>query len=153
MESKKRNWGKPEVGVQLFMPNEYCAPCGDGTTMVTYTFWCDAGSGSYYVWLDNNILGGPAEGDWVEVGSGWYTEYEWQGNDEYIGRFHPCQATHSVTVPKGTSIDDVFPYGLISKQQSGYNTTRVRIWRGDDGNNIHCTTHLDESEYTTHNPS
>lgn len=154
METMKKQWGKPLTGVQRFVP-QYCqTPCGDGTTMVTYNFWCNAGNGrSYYVWLDNNTIGGDAEGDWYEVSSGWTTEYEWRGQDEYIGRFHACEASHSVTVPKGSSIDDIFPLGLISRNMYGTNATRVRIWRGEDGDNIHCTTKLDTSEFTPHNPS
>ena len=66
MESIKRKWGKPEVGVQLFMPNEYCVPCGDGTTMVTYEFWCNAGTGDYYVWEETNGITGLQTSDGYE---------------------------------------------------------------------------------------
>ena len=76
--------------------------------------------------------------------------YDWEGYDEYLGRFHACNAEHSVTVPKGTSIDDIFPMGLISRNSYGSSTTPVRVWRGEDGNNIHCSTSLTESEYTPH---
>ncbi|MBR6979870.1 MAG: hypothetical protein IKH88_08555 [Prevotella sp.] len=146
----KKAYSKPLMLAEKFIPQEYCAVCGDGTTMVTYTFWCDAGYGrSFYVWLDNHILGGDAEGDWES----YWGYYYWEGYDEYIGRFHACQTSHSVTVPKGTSIDDVFPRGLISNNMYGVDPIPVRIWRGEDGNNIHCTTRLQESEYTPHNPS
>lgn len=147
----KKEYGKPLMFAEEFIPQEYCAPCGDGTTMVTYTFWCDAGNGrSFYVWLDKNNIGGDAEGDWEYD---YWSGYTWVGADEYLGSFHACQATHSVTVPKGTSIDDVFPRGLICRNMYGVSPTQVRVWRGDNNDNIHCTTKLEESEYTPHNPS
>lgn len=149
---EKKIYERPVMQVEEFVANQYCAPCGDGETTVTYKFKCDAGGGSsYYVWLDNNIIGGDAEGEWVEQGWGMFTSYEWEGADEYLGRFHACsEGQHTVTVPKGTPIDDIFPLGLISRSQYGVNTTKVRVWRGEDGDNIHCSTHLDTSEYTPH---
>ena len=153
MESIKRKWGKPEVGVQLFMPNEYCAPCGDGTTMVTYEFWCNAGTGDYNVWEETNGKTGLQT-------SGYNADKCWAGLNGKWWSYHPCNQTHSVTVPKGTSVDNIFPYGYISKSDNGNNYTTVRLWldRKPDavtGNatDIHCTTKLNESEFTPHNPS
>lgn len=144
---RKKIYNKPLLQIENFMPQEYCSPCGDGITMVTYDFSCDAGDGTtYYVWIDNHTLGGNAEGEWNYR----WGHYNWEGYDEYLGAFHACQSSHSVTVPKGTPIDDIFPMGIISKNMYGYYTTPVRIWRGEDGNNIHCTTQLQESEFTPH---
>ena len=153
MESIKRKWGKPEVGVQLFMPNEYCVPCGDGTTMVTYEFWCNAGTGDYYVWEETNGTPGLQT-------SGYNHDKCWAGSGGRWWSYHPCNAAHSVTVPKGTSVDDIFPYGYISKKSNGSGSTQVRLWLDRKPNpvtgtatDIHCTTKLNTSEYTPHNPS
>ena len=153
METMKKEWGKPLTGVQEFMPSEFCAPCGDGTTMVTYEFWCNAGTGSYYVWEETNGTTGLQT-------SGYNHDKCWAGPSGTWGSYHPCNATHSVTVPKGTSIDDIFPYGYISKHSDGSDKTAVRLWLDRKPNpvtgnatDIHCTTKLNTSEYTPHNPS
>ena len=49
----KKVYGKPLMFAEAFIPQEYCAACGNGTTMVTYYFMCDASTGSY-VWLETN---------------------------------------------------------------------------------------------------
>lgn len=141
----KKVYGKPLMFMEKFVPQEYCAPCGDGTTMVTYNFKCDAGGGSSYnVYIDN--------------GDGIFDSRD----DSYIGNFYACRSSHSVTVPKGQSIDNIFPKGFIGRNELQYVgpgmfdwdyvyvTTPVRVWRGEDGNNIHCSTSLTESEYTPH---
>lgn len=142
MRLEKKDWISPRTGFQEFVPNEYCAPCGDGTTMVTYYFWCDAGAGDYKVWLDSNNNG--------ELDQGIDT------NITRNGTYSPCNESHTVTVPKGQSIDSTFPKGFMKATYMGYvygEAIPVRIWRGEDGKNVHCTTHLDESEFTPHNPS
>lgn len=147
MESIKRKWGKPELDVQVFMPNEYCAPCGDGTTEVTYYFVCDgavAGYGQYKVYLDSNNNGKWDQYSDTNLTSGWST-------------YHPCNEPHTVTVPKGTSIDNIFPKGFMIPYNYGSldtdNIKPVRIWRGKNNDNVHCTLALQESEFTPHNPS
>ena len=146
METMKKQWEKPFVGVQEFVPSEYCAPCGDGMTEVTYYFMCDAGQGNQYkVWLDN--------GDKV---------FQQSRDTQLTDRWHvfePCAEKHEVTVPKDQEgqIDNIFPYGWIVRYDyQGLHTneaTLVRIWRGKNNDDIHCTTHLDTSSYTPHNPS
>ena len=145
----KKVYGKPLMFAEEFVPQEYCAPCGDGATKVTYYFVCDAGIPQTYhtVYLESNGRDGLQTGN------------IFGGNDTWLtGTYHPCSEPHSVTVPKGTSIDNIFPKGyLIIEHGSGWGTTyetvRVRIWRGEDGRNVHVTTTLQESEFTPHNPS
>lgn len=157
METMKKQWGKALVGVQRFVP-QYCqTPCGPGTTMVTYKFWCNAGTGDYYVWEETNGKTGLQ----TSGGNGYNADKCWAGYypAPWIS-YHPCNDTHSVTVPKGTSVDNIFPYGYISKNSNGYNNTPVRLWLDrkpnpvtGDATDIHCTTKLNTSEYTPHNPS
>ena len=156
MESIKRKWGKPGLDVQVFMPNEYCAPCGDGTTQVTYYFMCDGGYASmqYDVWIDTN-KNGKLDGHYVHhSGHGGWDEWVW--DDEYLTEghyFHPCDEKHTVTVPEGTNVDDIFPYGLMTPKGWTSPVTPVRIWRGKNSDNVHCTTQLNSSSFTPHNPS
>ena len=140
MESIKRKWGKPGLDVQVFVPNEFIAACAPDDVYVTYEFWCNAGT---------------------EVNK----VYEYPRS--YQGLFHPCKAYHTVTVRKGETIDHIFPRGYILYgtnvkynelgQVVSYDLTgeraEVRIWYGDDNDDLHCTTALDESEYTKKNPS
>lgn len=163
MESMKRNWGKPGLDVQVFLPNEFCAPCGDGATEVTYYFMCDGGFGQthYNVWLDNNPKDNLLTGRW------WSNPYSgsttWGNNDQGVHDtwltsgtyyYHSCQETHTVTVPKGTSVENIFPYGFIQvKSNHNAEVIPVRIWRGDNNDDIHCTRTLNSSEFTPHNPS
>lgn len=147
---EKKIYEKPVMQVEFFVANHYCSGCGDGTTMVTYYFMCDAGQGNEYkVWLDNgNGIFEQSRDTQLTQSGNWFTPGT---------VYSPCSAKHTVTVPKGTSIDDVFPYGWIVRYDyQGLHTneaTYVRIWRGDDNDDIHCTTHLDEDSYTPHNPS
>lgn|GEM_PF-3931919 len=163
MESIKRKWGKPGLDVQVFMPNEYCAPCGDGATKVTYYFMCDGGWGDthYNVWLDDNPKDNQLTGNWREqvsiFGTSWWTwGYNDNGDrDTWLTSglyYHSCNKTHTVTVPKGTSVDDIFPYGFLqNKYDRGGGVIPVRLWRGDGS--IHATRKLNSSQFTPHNPS
>ncbi len=149
METMKKQWGKPLTDVQEFVPQEFIAACDPDDEYVKYEFWCDAGGGSSYnVYYDTDK-------------DGELSDYE--ERNQYIGNFHACRRSHSVTVKKGVSVDDVFPYGIIGRYEwvgswetgvhQEYVTRPVRIWRGDDGNNIHCTTKLNVTEWTVANPS
>lgn len=147
METMKKEWGKPLTSVQEFVPSEFCAPCGDGTTEVTYYFVCDGavtGYSNYKVYLDSNNNGQWDQYSDTNLTQGWST-------------YHPCNEPHTVTVPKGTSIDNIFPKGFMIPYNYGSldtnHVTPVRIWRGDYNDNVHCTLTLKESEFTPHNPS
>ncbi len=135
----KKIYEKPVMLAERFVANHYCSACPDPDTYVTYDFVCDAGGGSSYnVFYDTD-------------GDGELSPQE--ERNEYIGNFHACRDTHSVTVLKGQSIDNIFPLGIIGRTEwvgweRKYVTYPVRIWRGEDGNNIHCTTNLNASEYT-----
>ena len=140
----KKEYGKPLMFAEQFVPQTYVAACGTTSSYVTYEFQCDAGKGTTYnVYLDYNHNG------------------EYDDTDDrygYIGNFYACNEAHSVTVPAGQPIDDVFPTGFIGRWEwtgpfsREYRTYPVRIWRGDDGNNIHCTFQLHESQFVVKNP-
>ena len=156
----KKVYGKPLMFAEEFVPQEYCAPCGDGTTEVTYFFMCNANVGSY-IWLETNGTPGlqaKTETNWFGRQQGIWNRTDnsydltWASRESNWGSFDPCRKTHTVTVAKGTPIDDVFPMGYASYYTTGRNAQQVRVWT-DEGTNTHVTTQLSSSEYTPHNPS
>lgn len=126
---EKRVWESPLTMVQKFEPNEYIAACGDENRV--YLFTCDAGwtglSGSD-VWTNgaDGIMG---------------TE-----DDQYLGTYGKCGKTHEANTT------DEFIGGYLKKNVIGFpigQAQKVIIWRGEDGNNIHCTTNLDMKTWPT----
>ena len=122
---EKMIWTRPVAEVEQFMPNEYIASCED-TTTEHYKFVCNASGGiTGTVLLDSN---GSGELDW---------------GDRYLGNgYHQCQATHYVS-KEGTEIQRGFyvtGYDLLTGK--GDLITPVFIWRGNDGNNIHCSKYM-----------
>ena len=127
----RKEWMEPVIEVQEFVANEYVASCGDSGTV--YKFECNAGDKNlgpwnypYKVYIDSN-------------GNG-----QLDGGDEYLGKYHACGAAHEAP------INDAFLSGFM-KDTRQYHPTPVRviIWRGEKGNNIHCTENLNMSSWTT----
>ena len=118
MEMKK-NWMDPRTIVQDFVPNEYVAACGD--TGTAYKFVCDA----------------------VRPGAIFDSSSVYTKDGRYLGDFHPCSETHIVD-----KTDD-FLDGYIESTLGGIfgGKTDVVIWRGTDGNDLHCTTKLDQTTW------
>lgn len=124
-----RTYKKPILNVEHFVPNEFVASaCGESGTV--YKFTCNANSGGLffnggYVYEETN-----GQKD-LQVGS-----------DTYLGRYKPCSETHEAestdTFVRGYLIN----YGLTKK-------TEVIIWRGENGDDIHCTTNLDIDSWET----
>ena len=142
-----------------FAANEYVASsCGDGGT--TYKFKCDAGIEYIQheeVYHDPIVIGG------IELVPGWtqpawtetvrpdYNVYRDDDGDfgELISSYHPCDASHEVTVGKNESIGDIFFKGWMDKisTTSIIEKIAVMIWRGPSGNNCHCTENLNVSTW------
>lgn len=118
---EKRVWTKPLAEVEQFMANEYIAKCDD-TTNKYYKFVCDAGRSGWdhYVYFeDNGVEGLQKDGDY----------YRGYG-------YHPCGKVHYA---KEENTD--FITGYISTSRNG-TYSEVVIWKGEDNNNVHCTTAL-----------
>lgn len=148
---EKKNYKRPIMQIEEFVANHFIAACSEVQTMVTYDFWCNANVGEY-VWFETNGKAGlQAKTD--RRGNGvWNTtddDYDqtWASREGKWGSFGPCGHSHSVTVPKGTPIDDIFPKGYASYYSNGYNATQVRIYTDGD-TNTHVTRQLNESEFT-----
>lgn len=122
-----RNWERPMAVVDTFAANEFVSSCGDQNK--EYLFTCDAGGGkSGSVYLETN--GRP----------GFQERLLGIGGDRYLSDYHACGTTHTAKT--------------IDEFQEGYyirygKVTNVIVWRGEKGNNTHCTTNLDKNEWTT----
>lgn len=125
----KNVWVQPQTAVQQFVANEYVAACGDSGTV--YKFTCNAG--------------------WTGVtGSTVYTNGEdgimGTSDDVDLGSYHKCSLTH-----EASAMDDFIP-GYLRKNFLGVpvgEPQKVIIWRGPDGDNVHCTTNLDMDSWET----
>lgn len=112
------------------MANEYVAACHDQNTV--YKFKCNAqkwtGLTGSTVWL-NGPDGQPETSDDIKLGS-----------------YGQCGAEHEAKTT------DEFYKGYLKKNILGAPTGKrmdVIVWRGEDGQNIHCTTNLDMNTWET----
>lgn len=125
----KREYVRPMMRGEVFAANEYVAACGDEN--MVYKFVCDAG--------------------WTGItGSGVYTNGNdgMMGTDDdvYLGNYGKCGKTHEA------STKDDFIDGYLIKNILGVPAGRkvpVIIWRGENGDNVHCTTNLDQDSWET----
>ena len=62
------------------------------------------------------------------------------GGDRCLGPYHACGVTHEAEV------QDKFLKGYYV---CGGSVTDVIIWRGEDGDNVHCTTNLKQETWGT----
>lgn len=126
----KREYVRPIMVGEHFMANEYIAACGESGT--TYKFVCNA-SKNYGIDLGGSV--------YLETNG----KPDLQTNsDEYLGGYHQCSETH-IAESTDVFLDGYFkPSGLIDTA-----VRKVVIWRGENNDNIHCTTTLDKSKWET----
>ena len=118
-----RSYRKPMMNVEKFVANEYVAACGESG--VVYKFKCDAGGGEPgYVYLETNGKPGLQTGD------------------QYLSGYQACGTTHEA------ESTDSFQNGYYVNYFNG-KVTPVIVWRGEEGDNTHCTTNLDMNSWTT----
>lgn len=67
-------------------------------------------------------------------------EYVAACGDRCLGPYHACGVTHEAEV------QDKFLKGYYV---CGGSVTDVIIWRGEDGDNVHCTTNLKQETWGT----
>ena len=121
----KKAFDMPKIVVEQFVPNEYVAACGDKNKVSK--FKCDAGGGAPgSVYKESNGQDGYQLGDELMT---------WGG-------YHACGEEHEA--PTG---NDFFKGYYRASLTDEY--IPVMIWCGPDGNNIHCTTKLNMSEWET----
>ena len=132
-----REYVKPTMEGEVFAANEYIAACGESG--IVYNFVCDAGggvSGKVYV-ETNGVEGLQTRRQWVD---GW--DGHWQSADRSLGGYKACGTTHAAESTDGF-LDG---YYVSSKTDK---ITPVIIWRGERGDNVHCTEELDMDKWTT----
>lgn len=132
----KKEYVRPTMIAEQFFANEYVAACGESGKV--YKFECNAGDKGlmtfpYKVYVDSNDNG---------VYDEWFL---WKEGDEYLGTYHACGVTHEAKTT------DTFLSGFMIDTRWDKDSTpqKVIIWRGPDGTNVHCTTNLDMSTWTT----
>ena len=134
----KRRYERPSAYIEEFTPNEYVAACGESGKV--YNFQCNAGSHDYYgnVYLETNKKAGlQTQGgmEWVNGKPKFYS-----ADKHLTNRYHACDTTH-----KANSKDE-FRDGYYSRGDTFLN---VIGWRGENGNNVHCTTNLNQETWGT----
>lgn len=125
-----RNWERPMAVVDAFVANEFVSACGDQNKV--YKFKCNAqnwtGLSGSTVWL-NGPDGQPETSDDIKLGS-----------------YGKCGAEHEAKTT------DEFYLGYLKKNYLGFPAGKrldVIVWRGEKGDNIHCTTNLDINTWET----
>lgn len=130
----KNEWVQPRTVVQQFVANEYVSACGD--TNNEYIFQCDAMGG---------ILGAVfySDGD-----DNFEPPLFGNGEDRMMGLGYQACGEKHITQVGDDFIEGwyVTGWGAIT---GGSIAKKVIIWRGADGNNIHCTTNLDKNSWET----
>ena len=125
----RKEWMEPVIEVQEFVANEYVAACGDSGTV--YKFTCNAPGGWLYYYPESD---GQIDGN-----------YTGSGSQKRIGLYHPCGATHEVSVTDAF-YDGFVDYNWNRKQDPGEG---VIVWRGPNNKNGHATTNLDINSWET----
>lgn len=145
----KNQYVKPEMQVEEFSANDYVGACGDSGKV--YKFTCNAGTAPYITgsWLNRKTYDYPycimnSSGQYLKNKSNW-TFTSSTKTDDHI-HYAPCNETH-----EATSMDGVFVTGCyIDNDYSDSDTPiAVTIWRGNNKNNVHCTTNLDITSWET----
>lgn len=125
-----KSYKKPVLNVERFTANEFVAACHD--TNKVYKFKCDAGGGiSGTVYQETN--GEPGLQTKPSL-SGWY----WA--DKRLGGYHACGTTH-----EASTTDDFLDGYYVTDSK----TTPVKVWRGPNDDNIHCTENLEIDSWET----
>ena len=122
---EKRKYEKPMLISEAFIPNEYVAACAEDPGCTKYSFTCNAGEG-----VIHNILFIPTNHVWnVYV----------DGKKITRGLYGPCGLTHTVMVPAGTPVEEVFLKGYMDDDFTDEKENiPVYVWRGENNDDVHC---------------
>lgn len=137
----KKEYVTPMMAGERFAPNEYVAACGDSGKV--YLFKCDAGGGAYGgAWKETNGVSD------LQINDYWdWDSFSYIAADKRITRtnssYHACGKEHEA------STTDDFIQNCYYRNASTGEVIPVVVWRGSDGNNVHCTTKLNMSEWET----
>lgn len=125
-----RNWERPMAVVDAFVANEFVSACKEENK--EYLFTCDAGGGAHGdVYLETN--GKPG----LQTEDNWWERYY---ADRFLSGYHACGKKHTAKTT------DDFLEGYYVRHGK---VTNVIVWRGEKGDNTHCTTNLKMNTWTT----
>lgn len=132
---KKKAYVKPSMESETFVPNAYCANCGEGG--VSYMFECNAPAGTLYYYPSSD---GKIDG-----------QYTGHGYPDEMGWYTPCGTKHK-TDSTGDFYDGFIDYNRNGRHDSGegvivYRNREWSIfgWRW----NGHATQNLDMNSWET----
>lgn len=128
-----KSYKKPVLNVECFTANEFVAACHDWNTV--YKFTCTAGDGAkgdVYTDSGENLTKGP-----LRYYSACDATHEASKKDDFISGYYIKNGGSDMT---GHLTWHGWEY---------YEKIPVIIWRGEDGNNVHCTTNLDMDSWQT----
>lgn len=130
---KKKTYVKPVMESETFVPQTYVAACGDHG--VVYKFKCDAGNGVWgSVYQETNGTPGLQTG---------------RRGDKRIALYGFLTGFHSCDIEHEADSNDGFYDGYYCAHGNTDNPVSVIIWKGPDGDNVHCTTNLDQDSWET----
>lgn len=122
---EKKIWTRPMAEVEQFMANEYIAS-GCGESGITYKFKCTAGDGAV-----GRVVGADGKSAHYQACD---IEHIAESTDDFIsGTFEECTDYDNRKGCRGGHEDPI----------------QVVIWRGEHGDNTHCTTLLDQKFWET----
>lgn len=127
-----RKYKKPVLNVEQFTANEFIAACGESGK--TYKFVCNANSNGWF--SDGGVV---YEENEKEEGLQTFGS----NKDRFLGVYNPCNDTHTAE-----SYDKDFSKGYLWAA-GNWRAQDVILWKGDNGNNIHCTKNLNISKWET----
>lgn len=133
-------WTVPVAIAQEFASNEYVAACDDIKNQY-YVFRCDAYGG-----LLGTVFEETNGKDDLQIG---------EDGDDLLAAlgYHRCGATHYVPVDSADFVNGYYVTS-VSGVFGGDFITPVVIWKGNSGDNVHCTKNLEvRNEIVTGNKS
>lgn len=134
----KRAYVRPTMVGERFVANEYVAACGDSGTV--YNFVCNAGEGvPGEVYQETNGVQG------LQKYPNIYPQKYVADKKLTLGllKFYvSCNETHKASTMDNFSAGYYVPEG-------GGNPMDVIIWRGKEGNNVHCATNIHQDTWET----
>ena len=135
---ERKEYSKPFMFVEQFVPNRYVAGCAPDEMYRIYHFECTSTKGNY-VWIETNgTYGLQSSGNWISNPAS----------------YAPDDVRIEVN-PDGSLKEDIntyFPKGYINDRRSATGASNCYVWTAN-GTNTHVADNLNFDDYDIHNPS
>lgn len=134
---EKKIWTRPLAEVEQFMANDYIAKCDDLVNKY-YQFVCDGGDGvKGGVWQETNGVAGLQSSRTGNFWDGYVSADDRLSSG--TSSYHACGATHYAPV---NSTDFIYNCYYKAGGASDSSAINVIVWRGENNDNVHCTTNM-----------